>query len=372
MLKYVLSFIIFFLFSSIGYCSWTVDGNVYPKRKTITILKTYVDADLTNFPVRIYINGDTQIGAVCKANGDDLRFTSSDGSTLLYAEKDGFSVTGGSATGNFWVQVPVVSHSADTVIYVYYGNSGASAQSSPSSVWDANFAAVWHLPDGSSLTANDSKSTNNGTITSTTAGAGMVNGAGVFSGSPSKITCGNNSSLNPTSALTISAWVNVGAVTNYHTVVSRWQGTHPYILDIGSGGIVALDINNDSAVASGGTNVLNSWHFVTGTYDKTGTNNLKIYVDGLSDGTPINYTASLTTSGANTVIGTNVEGPTGRTANGSIDEVRISNIARPAEWIKFEYHNIVDTGNCLTFGSDVTGPIKKVLIGNGRIGSGGF
>ena len=58
-----------------------------------------------------------------------------------------------------WVSVPTVSASSDTVIYVYYGNGSAANQQNPTGVWDSNYEGVWHLPNGTTLSANDSTAT---------------------------------------------------------------------------------------------------------------------------------------------------------------------------------------------------------------------
>jgi hypothetical protein len=36
---------------------------------------------------------------------------------------------------------------------------------------------------------------------------------------------------------------------------------------------------------------------------------------------------------------------------GNLDEVRLSNIARSADWINFEYHNMGDAGHAVTWGA---------------------
>jgi hypothetical protein len=86
---------------------------------------------------------------------------------------------------NYWVKVPTVSHTSDTVIYMCYGNSSITAdQSNKTAVWDANFKGVWHLPNGSSLSTNDSTAGgSNGTNNSATAVSGKIEGGAGFDGS---------------------------------------------------------------------------------------------------------------------------------------------------------------------------------------------
>ena len=68
--------------------------------------------------------------------------------------------------GHFWVQVPTVSASANTVIYMWYDNPDISTtQSNATGTWDSNYQAVWHMADNAaSTTIVDSTTQNNGTM----------------------------------------------------------------------------------------------------------------------------------------------------------------------------------------------------------------
>jgi hypothetical protein len=68
---------------------------------------------------------------------------------------------------------------------MFYGNSSITTdQSNPTAVWDVNFKGVWHLPNGTILSANDSTSNgNNGTINGATATTGEIAGGASFNGS---------------------------------------------------------------------------------------------------------------------------------------------------------------------------------------------
>lgn len=46
-----------------------------------------------------------------------------------------------------WVNVPTLSSSGPTDIYMYYGNSATSSEEMPASVWDSNYVAVYHFSD---------------------------------------------------------------------------------------------------------------------------------------------------------------------------------------------------------------------------------
>jgi len=81
-------------------------------------------ANLTDFPEKVPIIADADIGAECLASGYDIRFTAADGVTLLPYERESFAVAGGEATGIFWVKTNVSM--AGTYIWCYYGNAAAT------------------------------------------------------------------------------------------------------------------------------------------------------------------------------------------------------------------------------------------------------
>jgi len=62
---------------------------------------------------------------------------------------------------------------------MYYGNTSAASQQNATSTWDSNYQGVWHLGNGTTLSAADSTGNNNGTASSTTAGRGKLTGRGI-------------------------------------------------------------------------------------------------------------------------------------------------------------------------------------------------
>jgi MSHA biogenesis protein MshQ len=112
-------------------------------RKAITLLASEIEApsdgDLVDFPVLVSLR-DPELAAT--ALGDDIVFTSGDGETRLASEVELFT----QATGELaaWVKVPRLSATADTTVFVYYGNAAPPAQT-PEAVWSADHLAVWHL-----------------------------------------------------------------------------------------------------------------------------------------------------------------------------------------------------------------------------------
>src|SRR3972149_700500 len=119
------------------YSSWQL-------RKTITIDATKVSSGPhTNFPVLINLASDASLAANAQADGDDILFTSSDGTTKLSHEIEKY----GSSTGELvaWVKVPSLSSSSNTPLYMYYGNDAAASQQDATGVWSSGYEAVYHL-----------------------------------------------------------------------------------------------------------------------------------------------------------------------------------------------------------------------------------
>src|SRR5205814_1248846 len=103
-------------------------SGAWTRRKPITIDHTKVSgsSSLSGFPVLISYT-DTNLKTAAKADGTDILFTAGDGVTKLNHELELYD--GGTGQIAAWVNVPSVSPSADTVIYMYYANASASDQS---------------------------------------------------------------------------------------------------------------------------------------------------------------------------------------------------------------------------------------------------
>ena len=78
-------------------------------RKLITIDNTKVAANLTDFPVLISIT-DTDLRDDAQSDGDDILFTSSDGTAKLSHEIEDYDGTTGALVA--WVKIPSLSGSS--------------------------------------------------------------------------------------------------------------------------------------------------------------------------------------------------------------------------------------------------------------------
>ncbi len=347
----------------------TIDGLYYGRRKAITISHANVGSTLGNFPLCVRINGDADMGGVCRTDGTDLRFTDADGN-LLYAQEEFFSVVSAAATGLFWVGVPSISAGADTTIYGYYGNQQAHSQSGSTNVWDANFHGVWHLNEAT-MRFSDSTSYHNNSSSTTnfpTAVTGLLGKAQLFSRADSSyITVDYASSLGNTGPFSLSAWINLSTIpsTQPYEIACKGQDCISYAFRVGVAGRGVVYYMSDESTFQQLTTTdvvfpaTATWYHACGVYDGS---YLRFYVNGVQQQT-------LATSGAPgtdllpLVIGS-LAGQSAFCMDGVIDELRFSNIARSADWISFEYYNQKDLTGQLTWGPQQTFATRRLIDGS--------
>lgn len=114
-------------------------------RRKITFDNSAQAENLTNFPVLVKLDSTKIDYSNTQDAGQDIRFTDSDGTTLLSYEIEEWDET---ATSSIWVKVPQIDASLNTDhIYMYYGNAVAADGQAVTSVWDTNSKGIWHMKD---------------------------------------------------------------------------------------------------------------------------------------------------------------------------------------------------------------------------------
>jgi hypothetical protein len=150
-------------------------------RRPITITNNITSA-LTNYQVLIIIDTQTLISqGKMRSDGGDIRFTDSDGVTLInYWVESGINTN----STRIWVKVPFIPASPEiAIIYLYYGNPNATSLSNGFNTFDF----FDDFEDGVYTDKWDANTLNGGTLTETggklkmTSGSSTWNGAGVTS-----------------------------------------------------------------------------------------------------------------------------------------------------------------------------------------------
>jgi hypothetical protein len=323
-------------------------------------------APLENFPLLVSMSDQTWLknaqngGKVAHTQGYDIVFRESDGKTQLDHEIEKYDGSNGTLVA--WVRIPTLSQTANTTIYMYYGNCAVSVPTeNPEAVWDDDYVGVWHLEESvtdEQTTGTHDDSTSNGNDGSQSGNEVYSNGkiaeAQDFDGTDDYVDLdshiGNYASLSEGS---ISIWFNYTDTSDYKLLFSASCNTDDNSdLDI-------MYYQPDDVFMSGiredSSNVWNcsfpanyadgSWHHYVMTVDSSGNNH---YVDGTKITCDYQYGGDASTQAFfNSVTGLNTlrmgnredSGGTQYHFGGNLDEVRISKVARSEEWLITSYGN---------------------------------
>lgn len=183
----------------------------------------------------------------------------------------------------------------------------------------------WKFNEKSGTTAYDSsRYKNNGTLTG---GPKWGDKGIIFDGVNDYVGAGTDNSINGVGlnkSFTISGWINTGT---YGDIINKWGagGFRSYVLWVaGNGklnGRVTSDGTNWTTITS--TSLVNNsqWNHILFIYNGS---KLLLYINGVSDATPVTHTSGIFNSTLNLRIG---YFSAVAYFNGSIDEVRIYNRA---------------------------------------------
>ena len=314
---------------SAQYPGWQHEGSLF-------ILTTPEGADLpvgaaeANFPLLVRLNKGNFDFSQTKPKGEDLRFSAA-GKPLAY-QIDDWDAAGGRAS--VWVKIPQIKGNARQEFKAHWGKADAASESNGAAVFSAEngYAGVIHM--------NEALKDETGALTpadaGTTVSSGVI-GAARHLAAGQGIRCGDNITTFPAGADPHSSegWFRAEVAG---TNVLGWgneakQGK--VVMSLASPPHLRMECYFSGAdVASGGMLPLAQWVHVAHTY-KNGDS--RVYVNGVLDGVSTSAAAPLAIKQpAKMWIG-------GWQNNfnfaGDIDEVRISKVARSAEWIRLQYAN---------------------------------
>ncbi|MHC5112450.1 MAG: DUF2341 domain-containing protein, partial [Planctomycetota bacterium] len=320
-------------------------------RRQITFDNSAAGADLNSFPVLVRLTADDIDFGKIKAGGADIRFVDPGGTVLDY-EIDSWD--DGTETAAVWVRVPVVDGgSTSDYFHMYYNNAVAVDAQTPTAVWPDGLG-VYHLDEdpGPGLPGDieDSYATplpRNGqaiNMESADLVAGLIGDATHFGGGGSgdyidfpSTDFGNN--------FTISAWIKPDATgTGIQTIVansasgSDTDGFRFFVNTVGTeDGTIRFETGTGAAGNSANTaaGVINfdEWNHVAVVVDRT-SGVATIYHNGVDVTTDTTIRTDFDSSS---------DWELGRMEGGSnyfrglVDELRISDTGRSADWINASY-----------------------------------
>lgn len=318
-------------------------------RCKITIPAAKVAGVATNFPV--YVPGSVLPAAVytgAQANGNDLLFTASDGTTKLAHERVHWVPASSGAELHF--KAPSLTNLLANEFFLYWGNAAATDQAAPTAVWSNGYIGVWHLGEahpgpgrrGAHYVNSATGVTDglDGVAPGGKDGKLFAAGGETFDGSNDYVQLNGLSAAG--GSYTFSCWVKS---TMASTGRSLFAGGTPVLRCRWNmaGGTLGLLYGADGRTFGPPPND-GAWHRVTFLLD--GANTVcRAYVDTTQSGTDQVYGA--TAIGGNCALGGIVGG---EAWGGAMDEARLSSVVRSVPWITAEYANQSDPATFLLVG----------------------
>ena len=330
-----------------------------------------IAGDVADFPHCVHINttswgtaGErTNFFGAWNVNGKRIQFFDKNGVNLPYEVEYYDSA---STEAVYWVKKTVLTGDTgiSNYIYIAYGNDadgtdyhgvyetyGAQQQA----VWNSNFVGVWHMGDNSYVAGDSSSEVKDSTVNGN---HGNDVGSTDITG---KVRKGRDfvtddyieaTDINVT-ALTVSAWMKFDTKTATRVAISKDSvsggGGREWVINMYTDGTIlgyvfqTGSIFNSVQVAGNVCDSVFRHIVMTNNIGDGGDGKTRIYVNAgaanVSSGaiTGINNTTSLVTFGKNPSSGTP------QYLDGALDEIRISNTARNADFIKLEYQSMLKT-----------------------------
>ncbi len=283
--------------------------------------------------------------------GADLAFTSEDGLQIYDHEIESWDESG---TSFIWVRVP--SLTALSKLRIWWGKSGESAPTptARAATWSSGFGGVWHLNQSLGFQTDSSPNALSGTSTALTNGSTAVIPKSVaLNGTTSTVTIPNAAALNP-SFISVEAWIKISSTsTGTYSILSKDKTTNPaptgrvWQFRVNAGKIEFLPFRtatSNANVVSTATVNDDQFHHVCGTWDGS---TVRVFVDGVQSGSAA-FTGSLTANQPNAAYIGRMETNAPNFFPGTLDEVRLSQSARSANWVKASYDNQKPSATFLT------------------------
>lgn len=254
--------------------------------------------------------------------GNDLRFVSADGRTVLAHQIEQFDPNLGLAL--VWVDVPALTASAPQTIWMYYGNAKAPASGNGQQVFDPDYTLVYHFAEANAP-ARDTTAYGNTAGAVVPAAESTVIGRGVQLGAGSLPLPASASLAQEAGApLTVSAWIKPGALTTAQAIYARRDGTAELVVGIDNR-VPFVQLNGQRSTPAQPIPE-GQWAHLALTAEKGA---LQLYLNGRVVAQLSGELPALTTAA---VVGSDAPGAAQPLANfdGALDELRISRVARPA------------------------------------------
>ncbi len=311
----------------------------WPSRVRLTLAAPEGGEALRDFPLLVVLDR-SRIDAANADGGRSLRFVAPDGRTVLPHEVESWDESGRSFV---WVRVPELGPASPVEpLWMYWGGDPAPDGPGAADVWDGRFRMVYHLAETSGTLVKDStaRARHGMKVSAAAAAGGRIGGAQSFDGAKEGVDTHDAEDL---AQWTVEAWVRgreapkqgkaAGPIMRQNNYQMSWDHFTPSSI-----GAASLRIGGAWHAASFGDLGAETWHYLAGTFDgktlkafRDGRPAAAVPAPGLPDPSP--ETARI---GRHAQYGDSCFG-------GLVDEVRVSDAARPEAWIAAQHRSMTDS-----------------------------
>ncbi|MBL4608287.1 MAG: DUF2341 domain-containing protein [Pseudomonadales bacterium] len=264
-----------------------------------------------------------------KEDLSDLRFMAMDDKTPLKYHVEHFDLVNQMLF--VWVQVPVVNGNIATEkLWLYYGNSEAVASSDTAGTFDPDEALVFHF-DAKDSSVVDKTAYGNSVVENTSSlnPSSLIPSGARFDGQQSILIQDNPvTRMIPDAGFTFSTWIKPEGQQLDNYLMHRKSGATETIIAIDGNILYVKYVNGGSVFETPRSIILTDgmWQHMAVVFKHE---ELSVYLNGNA---VMTVPLGMVESAGDITLGSNQKGNQGFV--GEMDEVRISKVARSADWIK--------------------------------------
>lgn len=318
-----------------------------PRKRLLEIAPTAIEG-LSGAALLVLLDADRIEYEDTLPGGADLRFVDASQSVMLPHEIESWDPSGVSAV---WVRLP---EGGAAEIWMYYADPDDASAAEPTKVWGPQHLAVWHMSDASAPLIEDATVSDHDAELLEAPGGAFVEG---IAGQALSLSGGADRVQAPTlspalsNAITLEAWVRMDALepSENRFVISKRDSYHLSAVQPNLAQPRAqVRLQAGVTIEAGPSSSLSTtWSYVAVTYDSV-MRVLSVYIDGRRVGLK---QPDIPAGQSPLIAGSDYPLELGRRLQGTLDEVRISNVVRSEKYIEAQFESMSD--QVLTFGEPI-------------------
>jgi biopolymer transport protein ExbB len=295
----------------------------WTQRQTLTLDTTGNAAALTESPgtatVLVRLSDANFPFASAREDGSDLRFIAADGKTALSHQIESYDNLLNEAY--VWVKIPDLKPSEKTTLHLYSGNPTPDTAPKAADAYDADTALVWHFAGRGAAPADSTANNNSATAPATTAEGSLVGNGLRLLATPVALPASPSLEWKANQALTLSTWIKPAALQDNAILLSRGEGASAFQILLNQG-VPVIRLGSQTSAAAAPV-AAGAWSHLALVADG---GKLQLFLNGAPYATLAGGLPALATP---ITLGAETSG-----FAGELDELTISNKARPESWIK--------------------------------------